>query len=152
MKYEICVEEKIMASIHRVWDVIARGSGVDVWFPEMIRSCHFDADTKIRNCVMTNGATLDEKIILIDAEKKLFRYMITNHPLSATNLVATISLRGINDSNVLESTAMTWRATFETNQENAAETKKALTLIYESGCKALTNYLGQQSIEDGNNA
>lgn len=140
MKYEISVKKMLAANIKNAWDVVSTGSGVELWFPEMIKSCDYNADTNVRLCAMTNGEKLTEKILLINDEKYIFRYAITNHPLNAANLISTIRMKEEGDQ-----TLITWEAEFDSQENAAAEVKEALKHIYQAGCDALESYLKQSS-------
>ncbi len=124
----------IAAPIETVWPTIAQGGDVHRWFGDVIATC--DISGSDRTCTMQNGATLTERIIDVDETAHRFRYAIDEHPLPATDVVATIALTATDDGG----TQINWGADYTATPDNEALMRDTLQGIYAQGIASLETY------------
>lgn len=132
------VSNIIQAAPDDVWLTLSQGGDVHRWFSGVITTCDLvgAGEGATRTCTMADGSKLEERIIEIDHANKLFRYAIDTHPLPATDLVATIQLRGLPEGR----SQITWGADYEVADADAHLVHEALTRIYSQGILALESH------------
>ncbi|MBE9141028.1 SRPBCC family protein [Nodosilinea sp. LEGE 07088] len=137
MKHNTTVEREISGSADAIWSTISAGGNVHQWFP-MIQSCRLEGvgEGAARFCVMADGNDLEEKIIEVSHDARLFRYAIDRHPLPASDLIASIKVRDVSNGR----TTITWGAEFEADEETAAQVKEMLQMVYSQGIQGLEDY------------
>ncbi len=135
MLNEVIVTKEVSADPDTVWAILEKGSGVHEWFDGVITSCRLEGEGEgsSRFCTMMNGADLEERILTIDSDNRVFRYAIDKHPLPAKNVVATTKVNATTEGAKIE-----WSAQFNVDsEEEAAVTKQTLEGLYTQGIDSL---------------
>lgn len=125
------VTETISADADAIWATIAKGSDVHHWFGSVIVACSLDGTD--RACTMADGAELKERILEVDSDARRFRYAIDEHPLPATNVIATITVNVPAEGK----TTITWGADYDAAPEHAGLMRETLTGLYAQAIKSL---------------
>jgi hypothetical protein len=137
MKHSTTVEREISGSADVIWATISAGGNVHQWFP-MIQSCRLEGagEGAARFCVMADGSDLEERIIEINHDARLFRYAISQHPLPAREVIASMEVKDVGNGK----TIIAWGAEFEAGEETAAQVKEMLQMVYSQGIQSLEDY------------
>ena len=127
----------IPVSADTVWQTIAKTSGMEDWYPQLIsKSAVTSADgVTRRDCTMTNGGQLKERILVNDGTTRTFVYAIDSHPLPARNVVGTIRVDAVGDS-----AHVTWDSQFTVDSAAAQETVAMINGMYETGLASLETH------------
>jgi carbon monoxide dehydrogenase subunit G len=89
MTHTISTKHIINAPIDKVWANISKATGVNEWLP-VITACKLDGDKRV--CTTEQG-DMNETILKVDNENKLFRYAIDSQPLlPIENIVGTMQV------------------------------------------------------------
>lgn len=136
-------EQQVTVTINvcpnEAWEIISSINNVDKWFPEMIKSCKVEGNTRI--CGTEQGDIIEE-VLKIDHENKEFKYAIIEQ-----NLIPNIH-NVIGNAKVMSDdgkTVINWRWTF--NVDNAESENQAKEIFADAGSmslKALENYILKQ--------
>jgi hypothetical protein len=104
----------------------------------MIKSCRLEGagEGAARFCVMADGSDLEERIIEINHDVRLFRYAISQHPLPAREVIASMEVKDVGNGR----TIIAWGAEFEAGEETAAQVKEMLQMVYSQGIQSLEDY------------
>lgn len=134
MKKSITTKNEINAPIENVWANISKTDGVDLWMP-VITSCRLEGTGvgSKRVCTTEQGA-IDETILTIDNENKIFQYAINEQPLlPIANIIGTMKLNDLGKATELE-----WTLEFTIADESLLSmVKEGLYQLYASGAKGL---------------
>lgn len=130
----------IMAPPDQVWAIINQITGMEDWYPGLIKSSHVDQDGDDirRTCLMTNGGQLDERILLRDAKTRTFTYAIDRHPLPAMNVVGTFRVDDLKDR-----AGVSWSAQFTAKDEDADSMTQTVNQMYAAGLESLATFAAQ---------
>ena len=122
------------------WATIADGGGVHLWFPDVIASSEIDGEGvgAARRCRMRDGAPLAERILEIDHGARRFVYAIDEHPLPATDVVATMTVTPAGAG----ASRIEWGASFEADDEAVPQVAGMLERIYATGIRNLAAFHG----------
>lgn len=129
MKKTIHVEKSISTPAAKAWATIARGDGVNDWFPA-IATCRLDGDR--RYCSMAGGGDLVETILENDAATRSFRYSVDEHPLPVGRITAAIRIEEDGSG-----ARVHWQAEIEGEEPALSETAAMVEEVYASGIAAL---------------
>jgi len=135
MKKHTTATATIDAPADKIWTTIAAGGGVHQWFGTVITACELKGSGvgAERFCTMVNGAELKERIIEIDDEARRFRYTVHQHPLPASDVVATIEVTDLGDGK----SKLNWSAEYVVEEAQANAVDQTLSGIYAQGIDAL---------------
>lgn len=136
-------EVSVNASIKTVWKMVGGFNALDVWHPVVIdstlKSGAGSEPGDIRLLTLGNGATITEKLILLDDAKKTYTYAITESPLPVMDYVSTITV-----SESPEGMAkIEWASTFNANNAPDMKAVEAITGVYEAGLNNLVKHFNQ---------
>lgn len=138
MKKHTTAVATVTAPADRIWATIAAGGGVHQWFGAVITACELKGSGAgaERFCTMANGAELKERIMEVDHSAKRFRYAIDQHPLPASEVVATIEVADLGDGK----TKITWGAEYGVEDAHAEVVDQTLSGLYAQGIQALEDH------------
>ena len=135
--------QKLNVPANQVWKLVSQVGGVDQWFGSLITSCKVDGDN--RYCETVDGVKLEEKILLINHEERIFKYAIPEQAmLPVENIVGTIKVSADTD----DSSEVEWSATFEATEENALIAKEAFKGLWAMGLKEMEGYIKNSMNKD----
>ncbi len=104
MKQTIETKHFLNAPANNVWENISKATGVNNWLP-VITACHLDGNKRI--CTTEQG-DMDETILKIDHDQKLFQYSIDKQPLlPIENIIGTMKVTEMNGK-----TELSWNLDF----------------------------------------
>ncbi|MEM9326601.1 MAG: SRPBCC family protein [Bacteroidota bacterium] len=131
MKKTIKTVHSIDAPVHKVWDYIQRGDGVEVWLP-IVGSSRLEG-TNRRFCTLQDGAPLEETILKSD-DLHIFMYSIDRQASFPVNRpMGTMRLESSG-----EGTTLFWDLEFELIDEEAEAAFSAqVEEIYASAAQKL---------------
>lgn len=134
LEEKVEIEIKVRPAL--AWKTIASVDGVDKWFSSVIKTCHVEGDR--RYCEMVNGAKLEEQLLEINHENRVFRFAIPNQKiLPVKNLSEAMKVReGQNGNSIIE-----WSAKFDSTPENAKIARESLRHLWISGLKEMEFFL-----------
>ncbi len=127
----------INASAEKVWEVIAKGNGLEKWF-SAIKSCELEGQAKPgskRICKTFQGNVLKETILAVDHEAMVFQYSIDEQDMLPTkDVLGTIHVTKLSPTE----TNITWLANYKLLDESM-ETAVATGLdqLYQGGIKGI---------------
>ncbi len=132
MTQTILTKHTINAPIDKVWANISKATGVNEWLP-VITACKLDGDKRI--CTTEQG-DMNETILKVDNDNKLFQYAINSQPLLPIgNIIGTMQvfeLGGI--------TQLNWELNFTIQDETMLQmVKQAIEGMYAAGANGLEN-------------
>jgi hypothetical protein len=130
----------IAASAPRVWDVIGDFNALPKWHPAFARSEEErQGDHTIRRLVLTNGATLVERLEEKNDAERYYSYTILEGPVPVRNYRSTIHVRPAADA---ASSTIEWYGTFEA-ADGVPETdaERLIRDIYRAGLDNLRKKL-----------
>jgi uncharacterized protein YndB with AHSA1/START domain len=130
---KIEVKKTINAAPEKVWATLAKGSGVNDWFP-IITTCRVEGNK--RYCTMAGGGDLDETIISADHQTRTFTYSVDKHPLPWGPVHSTVK---VNDAGMGKSEII-WQAEFDGSAEAIKQAMAMLPGLYGQGIDALEAY------------
>lgn len=130
---KIEIKKTITADPNKVWATIAKGTGVNDWFP-IVTSCRLEGNKRF--CSMAGGGDLDETIISTDHKTRTFIYSVDKHPLPWGPVHTTIK---INDAG-MGKCEIIWLAEFDGSAEAVQQAKTMLPGLYGQGIDALETY------------
>ena len=135
-KSEAKVKVALKVSAKQAWDVIGSASGVDKWFPSVIKSCRVENGKRF--CETTEGIPLIEDIIEINHEKRIFRFAIPKQEMMPVeNIFETMAVTdGENGLAVGE-----WSGSWNVSSENESSMKDAFVGLWTMGLKELEAYI-----------
>ena len=138
MKKQTNVVATASAPADQVWATIAAGDGVHQWFGTVITACELKGTGAgaERLCTMVNGAELRERILEIDHHSQRFSYAIDQHPLPATDVVATIEVVDLGNGK----TEIRWGAEYTVEAVHGDMVDQTLNGLYTQGIQALENH------------
>jgi carbon monoxide dehydrogenase subunit G len=73
-----------------VWKAVSDWESVSKWFPMIVESSI--RDDGLRNCVLTNGAALQERLVTSDDKMRRFQYTIVSGDVPIESHFATIDV------------------------------------------------------------
>jgi carbon monoxide dehydrogenase subunit G len=130
MKKTMATSHIINAPIEKVWANISKATGVNEWLP-VITACRLDGNKRVCS---TEQGDMNETILKIDNDQKIFQYAIDEQPLLP---IADI----IGNMQVLEqdnNTKLNWNLEFTLQDETMYETvKQAVEGMYAAGANGL---------------
>lgn len=106
---------EVSASADEVWQVLETAADVDKWFP-YITSCELEENNGQlkRRCTTADGKTLEESIVSVDKENKVFVYSVDHHNME----IPVKNIRGIMRVKEKEEGAIVdWTVHFELMQQ-----------------------------------
>ena len=136
MKKTIKTSTLINASPESVWNKIRRGEAVNKWLP-MVTECRLEGEgIGAKRVCTTEQGDLNETILIIDEENKIFQYAINEQPLfPIENVIGTMTLFSKGKHTILN-----WDLDFTLSDESHFETiKQAIEGMYAAGAKGLEN-------------
>ena len=136
MTHHVQASRQIPVPAEVLWQTVSRMTGMEEWYPGLIRESDvIGAENKEpkRNCVMTDGGELRERILLRDNATRTFVYAIDSHPLPAQNVVGTIR---IDDLGAGQS-QVSWSANMVLDPEVAEQMQTVVRGMYENGLASL---------------
>lgn len=135
-QYEEKIQLEIKVDPALAWKTIGSVGGVDKWFSSVVKTCQVDGDKRF--CEMVNGTKLEEQLLEINHEDRVFRFGIpTQDILPVENLVEMMQVSAVQNGNSL----VEWSAKFDSTPENAAIARESLRHLWTSGLKEMENYL-----------
>ncbi len=139
MTQEVKITHSIKVSPEQAWEVIGSVGGVDKWFGSMIKSCRIEGKKRI--CETADGMILNEDILEVDQENRLFRFAIPSQEmLPVGNIVESMKV----DKNEEGHALITWSATFEAaTTENAEMADSAFRNLWVMGLNEMETYILQ---------
>mgnify|MGYP002783577316 CR=1 FL=1 len=130
----------INAPVDKVWSVIAKGSGLDKWFP-VIATCELKGtgEGAKRECTTVQGALLKETIITIDSNARVFQYTIDEQNMMPTkNVLGSIYVSDAENNG----SKIVWMANFElTDPAMEQPVLSGIDELYQSGIKGLEQFI-----------
>lgn len=131
----------IPASADTIWTTIRQMTGMEDWYPGLIRSSRVEetAYGPKRFCVMADGGELDERILLRDDATRTFVYAIDRHPLPGKGVVGTIRIDDLGDS-----AHVAWDSQFVCDPA-AGQMTEIVTGMYTAGLDSLAAYHAAKS-------
>jgi uncharacterized protein YndB with AHSA1/START domain len=141
IKMKANVSRTIAVPPNAVWAVIAQGGDVHRWFGAAITTCELtgEGESAARQCTMANGALLKERILQVDHDGRRFRYAVDEHPLPASDVVATITVAEAPDGQ----THISWGADYAAAPGQDVLMREALETLYAQGIQSLETYLSK---------
>lgn len=131
----------INAPAKKVWEVIAKGNGLEKWF-SAIETCElvgFPIPGAKRICKTFQGNVLKETILTVDNDAMVFQYSIDEQDMLPTKeVLGTIHVTKLSSIQ----TNITWLANYnllDENMENAVAT--GLDQLYQGGIKGIEELL-----------
>lgn len=127
----------IAAPAMAVWETIAKGDGMEIWYPDFIAaSTVSEREGELqRVCALRDGGELQERILLKDGKTRTFVYAIDKHPLPPKGVVGTIRVDGDG-----QQAHVTWDAQFQIDEAMAGEITTLVQGIYEGGLRSLAKH------------
>jgi hypothetical protein len=139
MTHQVKAHREIPVAPEALWATIRKMTGMEDWYPGLIRESEVLDGTAAqprRNCVMRDGGTLKERILLRDDATRTFVYAIDSHPLPAKNVVGTIRVDDMGNGR----SHVTWSASLELDTKSASQVAAMVTGMYEAGLASLEAY------------
>lgn len=132
MTHTISTKHTINAPIDRVWANISKAIGVNEWLP-VITACKLDGDKRVCS---TEQGDMNETILKVDNENKLFQYAIDSQPLLPIgNIIGTMQVFELNGK-----TQLNWDLNFTIQDEAMLPmVKQAVEGMYAAGANGLEN-------------
>ncbi len=136
----VVITMTINAPSEKVWEVIAKGDGLEKWF-SAIESCELTgsgAGAK-RICKTFQGNVLKETIVAIDHVAKVFQYSIDEQDMLPTkDIIGTIHVTPISTTQ----TNFTWLANYNLVDESMGQAVAVgLDQLYQGGIKGIEELL-----------
>lgn len=130
MKQIIETTHFLDASLDKVWANISKATGVNEWLP-VITACRLDGNKRV--CTTEQG-DMDETILKIDNEQKLFQYSIDKQPLlPIENIIGTMIV-----SESEGKTLLSWNIEFIIKDETLLPmVTQAVNGLYQAGANGL---------------
>lgn len=130
MKKTIETSHIINAPIEKVWANISKARGVNEWLP-VITACRLDGNKRV--CTTEQG-DMNETILKIDNDQKIFQYAIDEQPLlPIADIIGTMQVLA-QDNN----TKLNWNLEFTLQDETMYEmVKQAVEGMYAAGANGL---------------
>jgi hypothetical protein len=130
MKQIIETTHLLDASLDKVWANISKATGVNEWLP-VITACRLDGNKRV--CTTAQG-DMDETILKIDNEQKLFQYSIDKQPLlPIENIIGTMIV-----SESEGKTELRWNIEFNIQDEALLPmVTQAINGLYQAGANGL---------------
>jgi uncharacterized protein YndB with AHSA1/START domain len=130
MKKTIATSHIINAPIEKVWANISKATGVNEWLP-VITACRLDGNKRVCS---TEQGDMNETILKIDNDQKIFQYAIDEQPLlPIADIVGTMEVFE-QDNN----TKLNWNLEFTLQDETMYEmVKQAVEGMYAAGANGL---------------
>lgn len=132
MTQTISTKHILNAPIDKVWANISKATGVNEWLPVII-ACKLDGDKRICS---TQQGDMNETILKIDSENKLFQYAIDSQPLlPIENIIGTMQVFEMEGK-----TQLHWDLNFTIKEEEMLPmVKQAVEGMYAAGANGLEN-------------
>jgi len=130
MKQKIETTHLLNAPAKKVWENISKATGVNAWLP-VITACRLEGNKRV--CTTAQG-DMDETILKIDNEQKLFQYSIDKQPLlPIENIIGTMKV-----SDKEGKTELIWNLDFTIQDETMLPmVTQAIQGMYETGANGL---------------
>ncbi len=130
MKQTIETKHFLSAPANKVWENISKATGLNNWLP-VITACRLDGNKRVCS---TEQGDMDETILTIDNEQKLFQYSIDKQPLlPIENIIGTMKLTEMNGK-----TELSWNLDFTIQDETMLPmVTQAIQGMYEAGAHGL---------------
>jgi uncharacterized protein YndB with AHSA1/START domain len=131
----LTVDRIVAATPEQVWNVLRSGADVDEWFP-VIATCklHGEGEGAKRTCTTADGKTIQESIVTVDNEQRIFQYRIDHQEMMPIrDMLGTMRVY-VQDSK----THVRWTAEFEMTMEEAfAQVQDGIIGMYFTGLDGL---------------
>lgn len=133
----------INAPSEKVWEVIAKGNGLEKWF-SAIESCELIGPAEVgakRICKTFQGNVLKETILAVDSTAKIFQYSIDEQDMLPTkDVIGTIHVTEVSSMQ----TNITWLANYNLTDESMENTVAVgLDQLYQGGIKGIEGLINQ---------
>jgi carbon monoxide dehydrogenase subunit G len=130
MKKTIETSHSINAPIEQVWANISKATGVNEWLP-VITACRLEGNKRVCS---TEQGDMNETILKIDNDQKIFQYAIDEQPLlPIADIIGTMQVLA-QDNN----TKLNWNLEFTLQDETMYEmVKQAVEGMYAAGANGL---------------
>jgi uncharacterized protein YndB with AHSA1/START domain len=131
----------INALSEKVWEVIAKGNGLEKWF-SAIETCELEGPAKAgakRICKTFQGNVLKETILAVDNDAMVFQYSIDEQDMLPTkDVLGTIH---VTKRSAME-TNITWLANYNLLDESMGDAvATGLDQLYQGGIKGIEELL-----------
>lgn len=110
------------------WGLVGEPGSIASWHPAIASSA---MDGQNRECVLADGARIQEAIRERDDDKRRYTYVITGGPLPVKDYASTISVEALADNRC----TITWAVSYEPLAP-AEEVEALLAGVYEAGLSA----------------
>ena len=129
--------------IERVWLVIARFDGADLWV-DGVTACSLEgAGVGAVRTLVRNGATVRERLEQVDPDTHEISYLILEpHSLPATGVRGTIALRALGPAMC----EIVWRSAADTFSVPARLLGERIEAFYAASLHRLASYLDQANL------
>ena len=130
MKKTIETTHFLRAPASKVWENISKATGVDNWL-HVIKACRLEGNKRV--CTTEQG-DMNETILKIDNEQKLFQYSIDKQPLlPIENIIGTMKV-----SDKEGETELIWTVDFTLHDETLLPfITQAIQGMYNAGANGL---------------
>ena len=130
MKQTVSTVHVLDASAERVWENISKGTGVDEWLP-VITTCRLDGNKRICS---TEQGDMNETILKVDHENRVFQYAIDKQPLlPIEDVVGTMQVIDADGK-----TKLHWSLIFTLGNDASFDAvKQAIENLYTAGANGL---------------
>jgi carbon monoxide dehydrogenase subunit G len=130
MKKTIATSHIINAPIEKVWANISKATGVDEWLP-VITACRLDGNKRVCS---TEQGDMNETILKIDNDQKIFQYAIDEQPLlPIADVIGTMQVFEQDNH-----TKLNWNLEFTLQDETMyGIVKQAVEGMYAAGANGL---------------
>lgn len=139
MTHHVRAERAIPFAPQILWQTVRQMTGMEDWYPGLIRQSEVLDETSAeprRVCIMQDGGTLKERILLRDDATRTFVYAIDSHPLPARNVVGTIRIDDLGNGR----SHVTWSASMALDPKSAEQIMAMVTGMYDAGLASLQGY------------
>ncbi|WNJ20343.1 SRPBCC family protein [Pontibacter sp. G13] len=138
-QYSAEIRQTLDVSPEAAWSVIGAVGGVDKWFNGLIKSCRVENGQRF--CETADGLPLEEDILEVNHEEKVFRYGIpTQEMLPIQNILASMKI----EEGAAGKSDITWSGTFDAEPADAEQAKEAIQGLWVMGLNSLEAYIQNQ--------
>ena len=127
--HTVTVLTHLSASTEDVWSKIGDPGTISSWHPAIAKS---SLDGKARQCILANGAQIDEAIDNVDDANRSYSYRIVESPLPVEDYRSTIKVVEADGGCAVE-----WTSSFDVSAGPAEDTVSMIKDVYAAGLSAL---------------
>lgn len=125
---------EINAEAEKVWANVAKASGVHEWLP-VITACHLEGEgVGAKRVCTTEQGDMNETILSVDHDRRIFRYAIDEQPLlPISKVVGTMKVAEEHGK-----TKLHWTLDFDIDDEDhVPAVRQAVGEMYQAGANGL---------------